>query len=342
MDSVNGAGHIWIRDGLASEPVLHGGLDTALFDVDGVLIDTRRSYLLSLAHASEHLVRVVNGLDAPSPMVTPEAIALFKRAGGFNSDWDATQLFASLWTARLREWRGLPESTITLEEWAQRAAEAAADRCGGVMWVRETFPASAIPADDVARWAHDEFYWGAKLVDELYGHKPQYAPAATGFVHNEEMLIESDLLPALKQSGITRFGLITGRYGAEVTWALRKLSSVPGYDALEQFESDFGLSPFKSIVPAMIYTKPDPRALRVAIEETGARGAFYVGDTADDLDLVLRYRAELAGTWHGAPPVLAIQVACGEDALTYQRRGADIIIEHVRDLPRALALATSR
>ena len=100
---------IWLRPGLRLGTFLEnaGSLDTALFDVDGVLIDTTRSYRYAVAYASEHLVRVVNGLSsAPSPMVSADDIAVFKLAGGFNSDWDATQLFAALWTARLREWRG--------------------------------------------------------------------------------------------------------------------------------------------------------------------------------------------------------------------------------------------
>src|SRR5258708_32107494 len=108
-------------------------------------------------HGSERLVRVVNGLeDAPSPMVSAEDVALFKLAGGFNSDWDAPQLFAALWTARLREWRGQPEAKVSLEEWAARASAAARAGHGGVTWLRATFPASAIPDDDTARWAHDE------------------------------------------------------------------------------------------------------------------------------------------------------------------------------------------
>jgi hypothetical protein len=127
--------------------------------------------------------------------------------------------------------------------------------------MRATFPASAIPSDETARDVHDEFYWGAALVRELYGREITYAPASTGFVHNEEMLIDGDVLPRLKALGITRFGLITGRYGPEVTWAVRSLTAVPGLVDFEQFESEFGRSPFSSIVSATVYTKPDPHAL---------------------------------------------------------------------------------
>ena len=325
---------IWLRPGL----VLPERLDTALFDIDGVLIDTQRSYRLAVMHGSERLVRAA-GLEPPAPMVSQEDVAAFKLAGGFNSDWDGTQLFAALWTARLREWRGRPEARITTEEWATRAAEAARQGRGGVAWVRATFPATAVPSDEAARWAHDEFYWGAALVRELFGHEPLYAPEAAGFVHNEEMLLDAELLPALAPFGIGRLGLITGRLGPEVDFAVRMLAQTLGPEEaarLPWHESAYGRSPFASVIPATVYAKPDPRALHVALDELGATGAIYVGDTADDLDVVLRYRRELQAPSPALPPVLAVMVARGETAGVYQRRGADIVLPRVTDLPAAM------
>ncbi|MGZ3581176.1 MAG: HAD family hydrolase [Ktedonobacterales bacterium] len=319
------------------------GFDTALFDVDGVLIETKRSYRLAVIHGSERLVRVVNGLtDAPSPMVTAADVALFKLAGGFNSDWDATQLFATLWTARLREWRGQPEAEVSLEEWAARASAAARAGHGGVAWLRATFPASAIPDDDMARWAHDEFYWGADLIRELFAREPQFAPEAEGFVHNEELLLGTEVLPALVAQGITKQGLITGRLGPEVGWAVTRLAGGCGLvegvppDGIPWYESEHGRSPFGCIVPSTTYAKPNPQALLHALARLESRAAFYVGDTADDLDLVLRYRREMHVRDASLPPVLAVVIASDDEARTYQERGADLIIPHVRHLPSAL------
>ncbi len=320
------------------------GFDTALFDVDGVLIETKRSYRLAVVHGAERLVRVANGLtDAPSPMVSAEDVALFKLAGGFNSDWDATQLFATIWTARLREWRGRPEADVSLAEWAAQASAAARARQGGVAWLRATFPASAIPDDDTARWAHDEFYWGADLVRELFAHEPQLAPEAKGFIHNEELLLGTEVLPALAAQGISKQGLITGRVGPEVDWAVTRLASGCGLiegvppNGVSWYDSDHGRSPFGCIVPATVYAKPNPQALLHALERLESRAAFYVGDTADDLDLVLRYRREMHAHDASLPPVLAVVIASHDEARTYQERGADVIIPHVRQLPAVLA-----
>ena len=344
---------IWIRPTLSLTPFLTEGLasgqpprrlDSALFDVDGVLIDTRRSYRLAVMHGSERLVRVANGLtQAPSPMVAQRDIAAFKLAGGFNSDWDATQLFAALWTARLREWRGQPEASVTVDDWAARASDAARAGVGGVTWLRATFPATAIPNDETARWAHDEFYWGATLVRELYGHEPVFAPEAEGFVHNEELLLGAELLPTLRDLGIARFGLITGRVGPEVDWALRRLAGSCGLSegappaGAPWYDDPHGRSPFACVVPATLYAKPDPRALAHAVRRLEASAALYVGDTADDLDLVLRYRREEQADDPMLPPVLAVAIARGAEAEVYRERGADIVLTHVNMLPEALS-----
>src|SRR5258706_11907841 len=62
----------WRRPGLDLDAFFgstHARLDTALFDVDGVLIDTRRSYRLAGIHAAEPRVRVAKGLwGATSPL----------------------------------------------------------------------------------------------------------------------------------------------------------------------------------------------------------------------------------------------------------------------------------
>lgn len=336
---------VWLHpDWLAHAPQV---LDTVLFDVDGVLIDTSRSYRLAVIHAVDRLVRDVNGLrDAPAPLLTPDDVAAFKLAGGFNNDWHATQMLTALWTARLREWRGLPEFEVSLAEWAARAAAAARMRQGGVAWTHATFPASAIPPLEVARWAEDEFYWGAALVREHYGRVAAYAPDAAGFVHNEALLLPEDLLSVLATHGISRLGLVTGRVGPEVNWAVRRLVAGSGLMAPEAgstsrpyawFDGAYGRSPFGAIVTGDDFAKPDPEALAHAARLSGALGGIYVGDTADDLDLVLRYRAELLPHDASLPPFLAVVIASGTDASEYSARGADAVIAHVRDLAPLLA-----
>lgn len=312
-------------------------LDTALFDIDGVLIDTSGSYRRSVIEATEYLVRARAGLTGgPEPLVTPEDVVAFKMAGGFNSDWDLTPALAGLWTARLREWRGDPRADRSLSAWAADALTATQAGCGGVEWLRATVPASALPDRDVARWVHDELYWGAAVIRRLYGREPQYAPDALGLAHTEEPLLSPETLPALAALGISLYGVITGRISPEVEQALRLIAPEGESQAISGPHGVAAHPPFAVIVPASLHAKPDPQALVYAVEKLGARAAIYAGDTGDDLDLTLRYRAEVLPHRPDLPTVIAVAVGDGAAAEQFRIRGADITVSGVHELPAAL------
>ena len=322
---------IWTRPGLQ----IDRSLDTAVFDVDGVLIDTTGSYRLSVIATTEYLVGERLGLwqrNADDPLVTLEDVRAFKLAGGFNNDWDLAFTFSALCTARLREWRGQPLAAISIKEWATRAYAATQQDQGGIGWAREVTPASAQPEYALAQMVHDEFYWGAALLRELVHREPRYVLDAPGLVRNEEMLIPSTLLSHLEDQGVRRSALITGRVGAEVTWAVRLLEQT--LKGGTRFSSKWGPSPFEQIVPGEEIAKPDPTALRLVARQLQSQAGFYVGDTADDLALVLNYRASAEST---EPPFLAIMIASGPEAEIYGQRGADLILSHISELPVALA-----
>ncbi|HEX9038691.1 MAG TPA: HAD family hydrolase [Ktedonobacterales bacterium] len=334
----------WLRPDL--ERVALGGadwLDTALFDIDGVLVDTSGSYRRSVIEATDYLVRAQAGLSGgPNPLVTPEDVLAFKLAGGFNSDWDLVPALAGIWTARLREWRGDPRATRPLTVWAADALAASQAGRGGLVWLRATVPASALPDPELARWVHDELHWGADGVRRLYGHAARYMPDAPGHVSAEVSLLTPETLPALAAQGVTRYGLITGRNSPEVEEALALIAP----EGVAQTRSGpHGVAvhpPFSVIVPASLHTKPDPQALVYALETLGSRAAVYIGDTGDDLELTLRYRAEVLPHRPGLPTALAAAVAEGAAADLFKARGADIIVDAVSELPVALAALRAR
>lgn len=338
----------WLRPDLDRAAL--GGvewLDSALFDIDGVLIDTSGSYRRAVIAATEALTRATLGEAAAErtdgePLVTDEDVARFKLAGGFNSDWDLTQALVALCVARRREWRGSALAARPLAAWAEDATAATRAGAGGLDWLRGAVPASAIPAWDDARWSLDEFYWGAALLRELHGRAPRYSPAAPGLRQTERSLLAPETLPALASLGLSRYGLITGRVGLEVEWALRLLAPEGEARAVSGSHGPQSHPPFGIIVPADLYAKPDPRALLHALRSLGSRATVYVGDTSDDLDLVLRYRAECGATDASLPPTLAVSVASGEAERAYRARGADITLPHIGELPAALAELRAR
>lgn len=307
---------IWRRPDL----VLPCPFDTIFFDVDGVLIETMHSFRAATIATIEYIVHTLYGLDQERSLITLEDIGAFKRAGGFNGDWDMCYLLAALALARVREWHGTALAERSTLEWAALAHEAALQGHGGRVWAESVLPVSSFTDYATVVDIFNENYWGVAELRKRFGREPRYLLESKGYVHNEKLLYAPDFFASLRQAGIAHFGMITGRIGPEVEMALERMEA---YGSGRWWDV---------VVPADMYAKPDPQALRYAIAQVGAQGGLYIGDTADDFDLVRRYKAVKSAT---ETTILAAMVVHGADIELYQQRGADVIVpavESLRDL----------
>ncbi len=295
--------------------------DTIFFDIDGVLINTAVSFRATDIAVSEYVAGTIHGLDwgkeHGNHLVSIEDVNAFKQAGGYNNDWDMCYLLAALCTARLREWKGTPLAERSSREWAAHSRAANLQGHGGAEWVDAVIPASARLDYHFIGDLYHEYYWGADEMQKRFEHPLRYLKDAPGFVHREEMLFSPDLPARLRQAGVRHLGMITGRVGPEVD------------SALERIEAHCGERWWEVIISADLCPKPDPRAMQFAVNAVGTRGGLYVGDTADDHDLVINYQATKKA---GDPDILAAMLVHEEEVEVYQQRGADFIIGEAEDL----------
>ncbi len=184
-------------------------------------------------------------------------------------------------------------------------------------------PASAQLDYAVIGDIYHEFYWGADEIKKRYGYSSRYLPDFPGFVHNEKLNFPPDFFANLREAGIRHMGMITGRVGPEVDIAL------------EMMEAHTGTRWWDVVISADICPKPDPRALQLAIARIKGEvgGGLYIGDTGDDLDLVLNYQAIKKAS---EPDMLAAMLVHKHEVAIYQERGADFIVGSVVDVIRCL------
>lgn len=308
---------IWKRPDLCFPPVL----DTIFFDVDGVLIKTIDSFHATDIAVAEYVAGTIHGLDwgqhEGKALVTFRDVEAFKQAGGYNNDWDMCYLLSSLSTARLREWQGTPLAEYTIRQWAALSRAANLAGHGGREWVDTVIPASARLDYRMVGDLYHEYYWGAAEMPKRFGHPLHYLDDAPGLVHREEMLYSPDFPRRLRKVGINRLGIITGRVGPEVD------------SAVERMEAYSGERWWDVLISADTCPKPNPRALQLAIEGVSARSGLFIGDTADDHDLVRHY---LAGKTPEQPSILAAMLINEAEDELYQQRGVDLIVRSVEDL----------
>jgi phosphoglycolate phosphatase-like HAD superfamily hydrolase len=313
----------WLRPGLHISPAL----DTLFFDLDGTLIKTVNSFHAADIAAAEYVAGQLHGLDwgqgEGKTLLTHDDVLAFKEAGGYNNDWDMCYLLAALCTARLREWRDTPLAARSYAEWAELSYAANQQGRGGLTWVREVVPISAQPDYALIGDIYRELYWGAAELRKRYGYTARYLPDFAGYVHTEEPFCQPDFFARLRRAGIRHMGIITGRVGPEVDFALEMLEAYSG----ERW--------WEVVIPADLMPKPDARALRLAIEgiQGSVGAALYVGDTGDDLAVVQNYRAQRQPT---DPEVLAVSLVYPHEVQLYQERGADVVISHIHEIARCL------
>ncbi len=98
------SGPVWVKP--SRLPELRN-VDAIVFDCDGVLVDTRRSYDAAITETADQLLRLIAGMRLPWKVIGPTLISRLRRTGVFNNDWDSTYaltLFATL---------SLPRNIIT-------------------------------------------------------------------------------------------------------------------------------------------------------------------------------------------------------------------------------------
>ncbi len=298
---------IWARPGLR----LPDDLDTVVFDMDGVLWDGQISCSYSVVDTVAYLLQNEYGL-AEFRQVTLDEIAAFKRAGGFNDDWDLSWALTITRLAAARgHWGGkLPTPEVL----------AAESRGEGVAWAEKLVPERDRPSHDLAREVFNEFYWGAERYREVFG-KPASHVTAPGYIRMERPLVSPDFFDRLRESGIRHVGIATGRHSHEMPKPAEELRLAE-------------IVPESAIITSDEVQKPDPAMLQRAVNALGGRAGLFVGDTKDDLEMVLRWRKSDPGD---CIPFWAVMVAPEPtEQEFYKGDGADILIGTADVLPEVI------
>ena len=260
-------------------------VEAVMLDIDGVLIDASNSYRMAVCDAVRFFLERELRWTVDVPPLTPEEVDLFKRAGGFNNDWDLTQAAVLFWLFKslrhgVKQVSHLRRLRPTLEEFlAQVSGE------GGGLLAAEKVAVSQLELRqrrDLARlWKTrlivqlaQEFYAGRRWCPLLFGFEPQYVDLEAGYLERERLLLNPALLPP-----DLKVGILTGRAKRETRLALERLH------LLHRIPEELWATDDDPI------RKPDPKALLVLAEKLQVGRAVYVGDTVDDLRMVNEFKA---------------------------------------------------
>ncbi len=227
--------------------------DAVIFDVDGVLVDVRRSFTAAAIDA----ITEATG----SRRFTEEEVRQLKYIRGFNNDWHVA-IAGAAWVRFCGD--------LSFPEFAQGV-----DRHGGGLDGLRLVVGSDLTAEFEAQLTRlaQEAYGGTTACWRLYGFEPDTIRQPGRWQEEVPLLSAEDARRIAPRAGI-----VTGRSAAEMELAFQLL----GWRlAAEQVAV--------SDDPAR--DKPDPAKLASILQYLGSEKALLAGDGRDDLELAANARA---------------------------------------------------
>lgn len=233
--------------------------DCIIFDVDGVLMDTGKSFPEVIRESIPRVWEHILGRDRDSSPFTVRHFEVSKRYPFLNDDYDICWAILSVAASKGKD--SLDQSFPTPWEWEEHLKAAEASDLPFLSWVKEAF-GDLLPYDQTRKIC-EELYFGEEKTMELLKRKPAFE-GDPGFWRQEKPLFARHWkkipLPV---------GIYTGRSRRELSLALAALG-------WEDLPSD------RSVCSDDGIKKPSPGGLETICHRLGTSWPLYFGDTASD------------------------------------------------------------
>lgn len=289
-----------------------------IFDLDGTLIDVRRSYREVVRRTVQAYFARMLGLRGNEALVSSRDVMAFKLAGGFNNDWelsagiiryllsfiknppqdvprppeiDAADIYLRHGGAQVEEDLTDLRERADFETAAERIRDAGGGLEGVQMLVGELehplffYEGDIFTANIVTR-LFQEFYLGKRHFPEVYEERPLFYTGA-GLIEQERLMVPQHILAELRTQYERRLAIVTERPMPEATIAMQSHQLYPFFKtvvALEDITSEEAR--LERLDRPASRTKPHPYSLleaAIRLDPEAQHDAAFVGDTAEDI-----------------------------------------------------------
>lgn len=336
-------------------------IDSIVFDCDGTIIDTFNSYYLTDKLTTCILLNEICGLEVKLGKDADDAVKSLKALGGFNKDWNVVLILTQAivahsdqalriasgglglidvegflprvlrdesepdFVARALRWLKKTCSSLYGEYVDRKGVEAlidqlplSKDRLKLLKELRHMLGSDMSYGSNILSTLFEEIYLGEEGVKRRYHAEPRYA-RWKGAIENERVLVREETLKELVEIAEKGLAILTGRGYWETEYTLG--------DLMKYFDAD--ASSFTGELDES-FEKPNPDGFILCSEKLGAERILYVGDSAEDLLMVKNASAK------GIKALFAGVLTNEEMTDYFLKKGADLILDDVNLLPRAL------
>lgn len=315
-------------------------IDYIIFDIDGVLIDVKKSYNEAIKNTVQFVVRNLIKKDLKD-LITDQIILKFRKTGGFNNDTDTSYaIILALLSYQDLQNANLEKFLIDVAEHADETGIDSVEK-----YIKKTFPNylknidkildylnyPGKVGDSIVSTVFDEFFYGQELFLKRYKIKSKYY-FGKPLIENDRIVITDNTIRKLIERFNSKIAMVSGRSKIAAAYALDNK-----FYLLNEKNSIFLEDEDRK------FAKPNPYGLKKVINKINTRNdILYCGDSVEDLIMARRAEEEL--NQKNIKTKTSI-VFCGiygcssnKDELIskFMEKKADIIIKSVNDLPHIL------
>jgi phosphoglycolate phosphatase-like HAD superfamily hydrolase len=296
--------------------------DCALFDIDGVLVDIRRSYNEAIKKTVDFIVK------KPRGAVTDQLILKFRQSGGFNNDTDTSYAIALALLANPQ--KSAASARRFLNEVAENADEtgiASVEKFLSKYDVAKYKEMLAYPApvkDSYVGRVFDELFYGPELFKKQNDVAPKYCNAKRPLIANDRLVVSTKTMKILHERFAGNLAIVSGRSRLAAEYSLKPVWKYFDLDTCVFLEDE-----------KREYAKPNPYAVKKAMQVMNAKSALYAGDSAEDMLMARRAQEET-----GNPIAFVGIYGCSPEPkkslALFNEMGAEAVARSVDELPKLL------
>ena len=175
--------------------------------------------------------------------------------------------------------------------------------------------------NDLIHATFDQLFFGPELYSKIFQKKSNFSEK--GFIENDNVIVNSELVEALKKKFDDKIAIVTGRGFNAISSSLKEL--------LNQFNVENSV--FLEDEPRDL-AKPNPQSLIRAMKGLNSKNCLYVGDSMEDMMLAqkaseLGFKATFCGIYgSGKLPEMKKKL--------FTERDVPLILESINQLPDIL------
>jgi len=301
--------------------------DSIIFDCDGVLIDVTKSYDTTINKTISYVLKEIANITVDTPL-TNEILLRFKSTGGFNDEIDITYAGILCFIAAEKLNKDPTEFILDVLNEADDSGIAYIENFLSEINVdisdikaRLGYPSTE--KNDLIHSTFDQLFFGPELYNKIFQKKSKFSEK--GFIENDNVIVNSDLIEILKKKFNDKIAIVTGRGFNAISPSLK--------ETLNQFNIENSV--FLEDEPRDL-AKPNPQSLIRSMKGLDSENCLYVGDSMEDMILAqkaseLGFQATFCGIY-GSGKLPEVKKNMFID------KNVPFILESINFLPKALNL----